>query len=319
MIESGESAKLQDARNLNLIIVFIVVGWGAYFMYILDQKWQNEYRFLYRAFTCWWLSWLAWAATWLVIPLFESHPLAAIITFLLSDLNAVFLVLVYFYLTRGNEFQIKDALHRASSILLALGLGFWALHSYIPDPDLAKELQESLELCIGVVATMLLGWAFALRFNSTVVLMIGYIYGLLQPIAYMALFHEDKFARSPDPFITAIMVLAFLKIAWATVVTWYFMQEPESTENLVKQSKRRSHFQLFQSRTGVLELQTVVLIGAYVLFLSIRMQAFLDTVTGLITKLVVIFGILVSLKNLWSRFTSKPNGQDSEQKKEQAE
>ena len=299
--------KLSEAKFLNLIICFIVVGSGACLLYVLDQKWKGKYRFLYRAFTCWWLSWVAWIAAWVLIKLslFEKKALQEVLSLILSDLNAIFLFLVYFNLTRGNQFRIKDALYRSSIIILALAISFWALRFYIPSPEIANDLQQSLELCMGVIATMLLGWAFALRYNTIAVLGVGFVYGFLQPIAYMAIFHEDKFHLFPELFITAIITLAFMKIALATVVTWYFMQVPESTESLVKQSKSHPHSGLFQGKTKILELQTLILVGAFIFFLSLRMQDFVDKAAKLITQVLAVYGVLLGVVKLWSQYTSK--------------
>lgn len=308
--------KLADAKLLNLIVCFIVVGLGAVLLYIFDQKWKGKYRFLYRAFTWWWLSWISWVAAWLSIKFsFLRQDIQEVLSLVLSDLNAIFLLLIYFTLTRGNQFRLKDALYRSSVIILALAISFWSLRLYIPSSPIANELQQSLELCLGVIATMLLGWAFALRFNTNVVLGVGFVYSFLQPIAYMTIFHtEDRVRLFPQLFITAITVLAFMKIVLATVVTWYLMQEPETTENLVKESKSRSYLKLFRGKTKVLELQTFILVGLFVVFLTLRMKDFLDPVVKVITKLAVVYTVLMGAVKLWDRYIARPTVQDNDQK-----
>lgn len=308
--------KLDDAKFFNLIVCFIVVILGFYWLRFFDRKWKDKHRFLYRAYACWWFSWLAWVISWILIrgSFFQSEVVQHALSLLFTDLNATFLILVYFNLTRGNQFRIIDALYLSGIIILAIALVFGLLHLYIRDFKYAAAIQIDVELCIGFVTTMLLGWAFALRYNTNVVLVVGYVYGFLQPISYRAVFHPEEFPRSPNLFITVIAVLGFMKIVWATVITWFFMQDPKTTESLVRQSSSSTRSWPFQGRMTAFEIQTLVLIGAFVLFLSLRMQDFTSKVIGGITQLLAVYGILMGAIKLKNQLTSKVNNQDGESK-----
>lgn len=301
-------------KLLNFVVCLMVFAGGFYWMISLDQKWRDEHRFLYRAFTCWWLSWFIWLVLWtlilFVVP--KNQNTRNLISLLLTDLNMIFLIMVYFFLTRGNQFRITDALIRSIGIIIVLAVSYGVLYPYFEDFNAALKLQERWELCLGIVTTMLLGWAFSLRFNTKIVLIVGYVYGFCQPLAYESLLHDEK---NQIPLV----VLAFLKVVLATVVTGYFIQEPKTTENLVMELNSRSQSALFQFRnwTRQLTLQTITLIIVFGLLLLWRMpQDQLAAIMVRIGQVTFFCGSLMVIAKTWSYVNSKFNDKNRDNAKD---
>jgi len=208
-----------------------------------------------------------------------------------------------------------DSLSLSISIILVLAIGYGGLYLYFGDDSArAYEIQESVELCVGFVATMLIGWAFALRYNTNVVFVVGYAYGFAQPFAFKAFFDVAENESTRKLFIVVLIVLAFLKIVWATVVTRYFLQIPETSESLVMKSNSSSSSGLFQNWTIALAVQTIVLFAVFMFLLFRKMPNFLSEVAKTIGQLVGFFSILVGAVKLWGHLTSKLNLQDDKQK-----
>ena len=330
----------EAGKYFNLIICCMVVVSGLYWLIFLDQKWTGKYRFLYRAFACWWLAWVAWVPAWILsaFNVIESEHPRDIIILIFTDLNMVFLVLVYFNLTRGNQFRIIDALHRSISIIIALAVSFGVLYPYFGKFDTAMKLQLQWELCLGMVATMLLGWAFALRFNTNVVLAVGYVYGFCQPFAYKSVFEVSKndsaqtavaialndsaqtataaaAAAAADATAgIALVVLSFVKIILATVVTYFFLQEPKTTKNLVSESGPLYQFRLFQNWSRELIAQTIILVTGFVVLLLVLMRNEISHVIERLSQVVAFYMVLIGIGKLWRYLVSKLNSQEDPRK-----
>ena len=84
----------------NLTLTLIVTLFGIYWLFRPTRR--SAYR--YRAYCYWWLSWLAWVLAWSLILLQEKFSLRLQIPILIFDnLNSIFLIAVYFTLTRGRD------------------------------------------------------------------------------------------------------------------------------------------------------------------------------------------------------------------------
>lgn len=300
-------------RYFNFFVCLIVVLLGCYWLHVLNR--DGELRFLFRAYVCWWASWLAWLVVW-TLKAFEP-PLDVrtlnLISFVFTDVNAVLWILVYFNLTRGNRFRVSDSLATFMTIFLPLVIGYGALLLYFGrTSDMAYEIQESIELCVGFVAAMLVGWAFSLRYNTNVVFVVGYAYGFSQPIAFKAFFHEADDETSRKLFVVIFIVLGFLKLVWATVVTRYFLERPASTESLVNKSAPGAGLRSVLPRKWVapLVVQTGALLLGFTLFLRLGMPSFLSDVMMAIGTLTVFITTVVGVVT-WVRNFIKSNAPDS--------
>lgn len=307
--------ELFAAKVFNLTIPAAVVISGLYWLKSLDQKWREEYRFLYRAYVCWWFAWLQWVITWTIILTDFPAPdttISQLLVFATSDLNMILFIMVYFTLTRANEFRLADALRRSAAILVALILSIVALYLFFGEAG--RELQKQWELCLGIVTTMLLGWAFSLRFNSKVVLIVGFVYGFCQPFAYHAIFvGSDKHAAA-----ASLVVLAFMKIVLATVGTRFFILKPPTTHNLVLESTVSSSARLFWSWGRELTMQTVGLATCFiVLFVFLLPQPF-SLVAQKLGQIAGFLGILIAMAKLWSYVAPKLFPDEPAEKKRKA-
>jgi hypothetical protein len=322
----GLSHLIEAGKQLNLLVCALVVAGGFYWLYVLDRRWQHKYRFLYRAYTCWWLAWLVWLIiyTLMMFQVPRDPTTRDVVVLTISDLNGLFFILVYFNLTRGNAFRVKDALFRSITILFVLGIGYGSLYVYFKnDFSRAYEIHESIGLCVGFVTTMLLGWAFALRFNTQVVIVVGYCYGFSQPFAYKVAFHAQAASQATGKegqlFVVVLLVLAFLKIVLATVVTTYLVQKPEYTGNLVVESRSRSNIGSLHGWVGPVGIQTLLLLTVFMYFLSRRLPNLVGEVMKTIGQLVGFFAVLMGGIKLWGQIAEKLNRPDAAQTAEQRE
>src|SRR3712207_1974333 len=90
----------------NLVISVSVTLYGL--MWLREGDLGAPHRFQTLAYRCWWASWLSWALAWsllLVAALIGKDPIPLelkIVTLAFDNLNSVFMILVYFVVTRGN-------------------------------------------------------------------------------------------------------------------------------------------------------------------------------------------------------------------------
>jgi hypothetical protein len=300
---------------LNLAVCCVVVLWGSYLWAgPLRSKLNGDSRFLYRAFVFWWLSWLSWVGTWVVItfsvPANEDQQ--ELLTLLASDLNAVFMLLVYFCVTRGKEFRVSSALKLSTRIVLPLGVSYAVMYLYFHDNfRFALGLHKNWSLCIGAVSTILLGWAFSLRFNASAVLVIGFVYGFSQPAAFQAVFNLDQGGESARSVLVVVRVaLAFLKIIWATVVTRYLVHRPESVESLVREPALSPRHDFFQGWTKELTFQTVMLGAVYAFLLYGLVPVSIFDALAAITRLVLFCAIVFAVVWIVKWWTLRPDYYD---------
>lgn len=221
----------------NFVICALVTLSGLYWLRRFSQH-DNENRFLFRAYLCWWLSWVVWTATWALLAftrLIETHQRTILA---LSDLNTVLLITVYFIITRGNTYKPLVAAIEFVYVCLVLASGYGIFFLFFPERF--DDLQMGWGLCISALSTLLVGVAFSFRFKTRAVLAIGFAYAFSQPLAFEAILHST--ARHGDSLSAAHALAAFkftlaiLKVVWATVVTVYFTQVPVTRADMVVES-----------------------------------------------------------------------------------
>jgi hypothetical protein len=347
MLQSLTLNPVTSGSLLNLIICALVVGCGLYWFLSLKHKWRGAYRFIYRGYVYWWTSWAVWLIAWSLIT-FGMPPghewLNNFLSLVASDLNGILIILVYFSLTRGNEFGSSAALRRGGLIVLALAAYYGALYVLF-ERDIALQLHERWSLCIGVVSQILLGWAIALRFNAKAALIFGYVYGFAQPAVYEAALHAEAVTKEvvkeaaqlnalvaqvinapgvqitlnrddllhqmeaanklTTSFVVVLIVLAFLKLSLATIVTRYFTQTPETTSSLVNESAAVSAGQPPSDWKKALYAQLVVLLafftGAFLYLKPVPLLIVVEVLCLLAVFFLIILG-LAHFSSFWRRY-----------------
>ncbi len=257
----------QSGAAANFLICVAVVIFGFYPLRKLDREFDRQWRFLFRAFLCWWLAWVAWSVTWAVIlSKLQLAPVTKnILTLVGSDLHAILLILVYFFLTRGSTYKPSQALIEGIFLALILLVGYSALYITFA-PETASRLQEEWGLILGAVSTILVGWGFLLRYNTRIVLVMGFIYGFAQPAA----FESVLIGKNPLPDATRVaihIIIAGLKILWATSVTLCILQLPNSSDTLVQASTSRFGFDRLRTQIVFMCVQSLALLSIFLVFL----------------------------------------------------
>jgi hypothetical protein len=285
----------------NLVICIAVVASGFYWLRDFDQRYKEELRFLFRAYLCWWLSWLAWGAVWVLITLQVPYTQDTrdLITLAGSDLNAILLIMVYFTLTRGNRYKASTAWIEGTFLALIFFIGYATFYVAF-DRGFAMRLQEKWGLILGAVSTILVGWAFALRYDTRVVLGAGFVYGFAQPAAFEAVLSVQARPKDfEDVFVAVQVILALLKILWATVVTRYFTQKPEETDSLITEPSLETRFTFFEKWPPQLFVQTFSLFAILVVLVLIFMPTQYMRVLAGIAALGAFCTIVTGLVNLF--------------------
>ncbi|MCU1268477.1 MAG: hypothetical protein JWM21_4795 [Acidobacteria bacterium] len=98
-----------------------------------------------------------------------------------------------------------------------------------PTVAVAERLQERWSLAIGMFASLVIGWGFKVRYGTMNVLIVGFLYAIMQPPAYEALYGELK---STDSALV-LTLLAALKVVFALSVVYYLGIQPTDGRNLV--------------------------------------------------------------------------------------
>ncbi|WP_145067970.1 hypothetical protein [Engelhardtia mirabilis] len=201
----------------------------------------HEYQRL--AVAIWLVFWVLMAAAWLSLYLLEDWGvmLRSVMASTLDNLNAITLVVIYFVVTRGNQFRLRRAVYTwllLSSIVVGyLGVVYSVFRL---NPAVAFRLHESFSLCLGFLSPIVLGWAFYLRFGTSAILVIGVAYGLAQPFVYSS--EISAYAAAGDAMAISsyrpaiAMVLALLKVVWGVAVLAVLFGWPvkgRTTANLV--------------------------------------------------------------------------------------
>ena len=211
----------------NLGICLIVTIGGFYWFPKFNQEYTGNNRYIFHAYFCWWLSWIAWLGAWGVIA--SGKPGLHNWIFAFSDLNALFLIILYFFLTRGKEYLPLNALFNFLFFFIVIGAGYFLV--FLVLRDRFDSLQSGWGLCLSVLSTVLVGWAFRYRYKTNVVMTIGFIYAFTQPLIFDVISQENLVRASPGGE-TIKFVLAILKVFWSSLVTLFFFSPIATKENI---------------------------------------------------------------------------------------
>jgi hypothetical protein len=260
----------------NFIVCSIVTFSGLYWLRKFSQKYEGKNRFIFRSYFCWWLSWITWTVTWALITFTDwanTYPYVRLLL-ALSDLNAIFLITVYFTLTRGNTYKPVDAVMEFGFLCCAVAAGYGIFLLFLPQRF--DHMQTGWGLCLSAISTLLVGWAFAFRYRTRAVLIIGYVYAFSQPIAFDAILHSAAADRDPQSSVTILaafkIALAIFKVLWATVVIVYFTQVPATEENLVIDYSKGA-LPTFNKLPKPVFVQTLVLVATISVLLIIMVYS----------------------------------------------
>ena len=285
----------------------------VYGLYWLQRYKDTQYRFL--AYKYWWMSWAAWVLAWLLIWLkqtvldaatLKQHVLRFDLPILAFDnLNSVFLIVVYFAITRGRDYGEKQARALAIRLTVSLVIGYAALYGlFWRYPTFAYEIHRTCSLCIAVFTPVLVGWAFQLRFKTSIVLMIGSLYGFIQPIIYATELRSGQQGEFSElienirPVVT--MIIALLKVTWAVASTKILCSARASDRNLIE----RDTLPAAQVLTGwwpSVALHAALLVAIYLgLLIMLVLRLGHDKLTPFGTAVGVITGVSGLWQIVWS-------------------
>jgi hypothetical protein len=220
---------IEETLHMNAV-VSIVVTLAALLAFWFICRQNDVPGFVVRSGFLWLLSWLVWVATWLAIGsnALQGWPHVVSLELLCSDLNSILFLLLYFMVTRAES--SKEVARRVLAIVVPLALGY-ALVYWIFDIDLARSLHQRWSLALAAATPVLVGWAIAVRYRGYLPLIVGFVYGFLQPAAFEAVFPNAKYPPAQMALLAkALVVLAILKVVWALVIGRYLMSVPERTE-----------------------------------------------------------------------------------------
>jgi len=290
----------------NFIVCSIVTLSGLYWLKKFSQKYEKKNHFVFRSYFCWWLSWVIWVATWAIITFTDwahTYPHERLLL-ALSDLNAIFLITVYFTLTRGNAYKPTDAIIDFGFLCIAVAAGYGTFWLFLPQRF--DHLQTGWGLCLSAISIILVGQAFAFRYRTRAVLIIGFVYAFSQPVAFDAILHNAMMDRDPESSVAIPafkFVLAIFKVLWATVVTVYFTQVPAVKENIVIDYSKGTLLPPFKKLPKPVFAQTLVLVAAIVVLLIVTVESkFPDAAKNEIVHIFTALGTLVVLITALAKF-----------------
>lgn len=292
----------------NLVLSASVVIYG-FLVWLRDKTLGTRHPYRILAYRCWWASWLCWVFAWGM--LFAAAlkggqvPLSLkIVTLVFDNLNSVFLILVYFVVTRGDDFDatmIKAAFLQISGSL-ALGCSLLYLLAPVVGSDFAYEVHRTWSLCVGVFAPMLVGWACNLRYNTLLVLVIGFAYGFIQPLVYATQLETAQsaavqgFMQSYKPVVA--MTLGGLKVLWAIAFMQVLAHGSVSGESLVL-SKTAIRFHFFRHWEKKVLGHALVLSIAYCCLLIALVTIYAQGLNALATALGIVSAFMAILDWFW--------------------
>lgn len=294
----------------NLTIVFTVTIYGIYWLKTRSNDLGIEFR--YRAYAYWWWSWLVWVIAWYLLlhkQLFFTEskdkfiPFIDISILVFDNLNSIFLIIVYFIITRGQDLNARQAKILTLQITLSLASIYSVFYlTFQSIPELAYEIHRTCSMCIAVFTPILVGWAFYLRFKTPLVLMIGCMYGFSQPIIYatqLSTFQRDEFKEWLNYIAPIIaMIIGFLKVIWAIVFTKVLSSFHSSTKNLiaVNNSNPSNFWRDWSLSVGI---HATVLLGVYCILTIFLLLRYLDVLAGFATSLGIVTGIFSFWQTIW--------------------
>ena len=220
--------------NANIIVVAAVVILGLFWVFRKSESPSHLMRI--RAFQFWWASWFMWLFAWGAIK-FDKE----ILILVFDNLNTVCLLLMYFVLTRGEEYSVKrsftDFFKVIASLTIIYGVLYW-MFSY--NVKIAIAIHHISSLSFGLFTPLLIGWGFRLRFNTNLMLYVGAAYGFMQPFIFNI--HSETISNAvikeqlTEVQPTFDLLLAFLKIVWAVLSFNILYNAKTTTGNLVAET-----------------------------------------------------------------------------------
>lgn len=315
---------MENGALANFIIVLIVSLYGIYWLFNRSRVAELEFR--RRAYRYWWCSWAAWTVVWYLLYRKSTYPnqndfipSLDIPVLIFDNLNSIFLLVVYIVITRGREVTARQAGTLVVCIILSIGILYGSVYFifnyFYVVPKFAYEIHRSFSMCIAVFTPILVGWAFNLRFKTSVVLVIGCLYGLIQPVIYateLNTFQQSEYQEfqiglaNIKPAVA--MITGLLKVAWVIIFTRVLENAKASSENLILTEKTNiSH--IWKGGSFSVRLHSIVLIAVYIVLLSALTQnynAFITTFGAAFAFVMTIIGLWQFIWWVW-KTTEKPH------------
>jgi hypothetical protein len=324
-----ESVKLFGPIT-NFVLSFAVVVYG-YLAWCRSRSLGSGVRFDFMAYRCWWASWLCWVFAWgilLVTAMSGLDPLPIelrIVTLIFDNLNSVFMILVYFVITRGNDFdkrRLQTAFMQISGSLF-LGCMILYLMSRATGLDFAYEVHRTWSLCLSVFAPMLIGWGCYLRYNTRLILIVGFAYGFMQPFIYTTELVGVKNIMSPEGLVVFkpvfAMTLGGLKVLWAILFTQVLAHGASDGESIINQ--KFVHYHFFRRWQKKVLGHALVIGVAYccllIDFILICLKINHAGINDLATALTIVCGFMALLDwfwKLWDKGTQKKAASPNKEK-----
>jgi len=299
------------ATNLSISAVVVIYGAFVWLYQDTSERWVST-PYKRQAYVYWWVSWLAWVLAWaLILTAGMTHRAESfyfkipILTF--DNLNSIFMILVYIILTRGDAFgrsRIRQAFMWIFGTLVACTAPLYAA-SKLLGLSFAYEVHSTWGLCLSVVSPILIGWAIHLRFRTISALAVGFVYGFIQPIVYVA---EQLQAGSPDiarvvdslrPVIA--MTLGGLKVTWAIIFMQILVLGVAEGTSLVEDT-RVEKFRVFRGSPRRLIGHTLLLLIVYVVLLIVMFMHYTPQLTEFAVALSIVGGFIGLFDIFWRLF-----------------
>jgi hypothetical protein len=236
-----------------------------------------------------------------------------ILTLVFDNLNSVFMILVYFVMTRGDGFD-KPKIHAAFKQIagsLVLGCTILYLLSPLISLNFAYDVHRTWSLCLGVFAPMLIGWACHLRYNTLLVLDVGSAYGFMQPIIYATELTTVQSALTQSPLSSykpvIAMTLGGLKVLFAVVFMQVLVHGSARGDSLIV-SRPAIRFHFFRRWEKKVLGHALVLGCAYCSLLIALAGVYANGLRELSTALGIVGGFMALLDwfwKLWDKGTKK--------------
>jgi hypothetical protein len=308
---------IPPSRLLNAGICVVVAFSGLFFLLSLlgkpDQdsheylERRRERNFVFRAFACWVLSWFVWVVLW-ILETFIWTNLSKAVSLGLSDCNTILIILFYFGLTRGRTYELRRyVIHGIALFLIVLFIigGLYLLGGSI---DAGFKLHVKWSVALSMFSPLLVGWAIKLRYDTDWAIVTGSTYAVAQPLAYEALF-GDALADKGD---AVLIVLALLKILWATAITYFVGFKPVTSDPVVL-PHRETKGDFSPSRMWKILLLCQLVAGVIVtVIITLKYQLrILQGAVGILSiGFLTLIGFITSIKAIASEVQKFLNTQD---------
>lgn len=293
----------------NFVISTSVTLYG-FLAWLRNRDPRAEPRFRPLVYRYWWASWSCWVFAWgvlLIAAILGSNQVnieLKIVTLFFDNLNSVFMILVYFVMTRGDEFdkpKINAAIKQIAGSI-ALGCAILYLLSPLITLSFAYEVHRTWSLCLGVLAPMLIGWACHLRYNTLLVLVVGSTYGFMQPLIYATELATTQSSAAQSLLMSykpvVAMTLGGLKVLFAVMFMQVLVHGSSMGESLIV-SKPNIRFHFFSHWERKALGHALVLGSAYCCLLIALVAVYADGLDKLATAFGIVGGFMALLDWFW--------------------